>query len=168
MLCYANVSHFVKEKRIHMKIPMKPQSRNIVLLRYRLRLSYIPVSILHKSIAGRYRPVRVADGPITARCRFIKNASLDDMTTQNMAELWSAEWPVTFCSGSLNPIMSAKRTRNHGQHYENAPIQIYWNFNYQKLKVFKIKILIFSNFYSTLDFEYLLEPPRRGCPNGYP
>ena len=36
-----------------------------------------PVSILHKSIAGRYRPVRVADGPITARCRFIKNASWD-------------------------------------------------------------------------------------------
>ena len=34
-----------------------------------------PVSILHKSIAGRYRPVRIADGPITARCRFIKNAS---------------------------------------------------------------------------------------------
>ena len=36
-----------------------------------------PVSILHKSIAGRYRPVRVADGPITTRCRFIKNASWD-------------------------------------------------------------------------------------------
>ena len=34
-----------------------------------------PASILHKSIAGRYRPVRVADGPITDRCRFIKNAS---------------------------------------------------------------------------------------------
>ena len=34
-----------------------------------------PVSILHKSIAARYRPVRVADGPITARYRFIKNAS---------------------------------------------------------------------------------------------
>ena len=34
----------------------------------------IPVSILHKFIAGRYRPVRVADGPITARCRFIKYA----------------------------------------------------------------------------------------------
>ena len=32
------------------------------------------VSILYKSIAGRYRPVRVADGPITARYRFIKNA----------------------------------------------------------------------------------------------
>ena len=33
-----------------------------------------PVSILYKSIAGRYRPVRVADGPITARYIFIKNA----------------------------------------------------------------------------------------------
>ena len=30
-----------------------------------------PVSILYKSIAGRYRPVRVADGPITAHYRFI-------------------------------------------------------------------------------------------------
>ena len=35
----------------------------------------LPVSILYKSIAGRYRPVRVADGPIMARYRFIKNAS---------------------------------------------------------------------------------------------
>ena len=34
-----------------------------------------PVSILYKSIAGHYRPVRVADGPITARYRFIKNAN---------------------------------------------------------------------------------------------
>ena len=37
----------------------------------------IPASILYKSIARRYRPVRVADGPITARYRFIKNASWD-------------------------------------------------------------------------------------------
>ena len=29
---------------------------------------------LHKSIASCYRPVRVAAGPITARCRFMKNA----------------------------------------------------------------------------------------------
>ena len=36
---------------------------------------YDPESILYKSTAGRYRSVRVADGPITARCRFIKNAS---------------------------------------------------------------------------------------------
>ena len=31
----------------------------------------LSASILHKSIAGRYRPVVVADGPITARYRFI-------------------------------------------------------------------------------------------------
>ena len=38
-------------------------------------LCLLPVSILHKSIAGCYRPVREADGPITARYRFMKNAS---------------------------------------------------------------------------------------------
>ena len=32
----------------------------------------------YQSTAGRYRPVRVADGPITARCRLIKNASWED------------------------------------------------------------------------------------------
>ena len=36
-----------------------------------------PVSILYKPIADRYRPVRVADGPITARYRFLKNTSWD-------------------------------------------------------------------------------------------
>ena len=35
----------------------------------------VPVSIFYKSIAGRNRPVRVADGPITARYNLIKNAS---------------------------------------------------------------------------------------------
>ena len=35
----------------------------------------LPVSILYKSIADRYRPVSYPDGPITARYRFIKNAS---------------------------------------------------------------------------------------------
>ena len=33
-------------------------------------IQMIPVSILRKSISGRHRPVRVADGPMTARCRF--------------------------------------------------------------------------------------------------
>ena len=33
-----------------------------------------PASILYKSTAGRYRPVSYPDGPITARCRVIKNA----------------------------------------------------------------------------------------------
>ena len=40
-----------------------------------LAMLELPVSILYKFIAGRYRPVRIADGPITARYRFIKNAS---------------------------------------------------------------------------------------------
>ena len=36
---------------------------------------YNPVSVLRKSISGRHRPVRLADGPMTARCRFTKNSS---------------------------------------------------------------------------------------------
>ena len=35
---------------------------------------YIPASILHKSIAGCYRPVSYPDGPITARYKFMQNA----------------------------------------------------------------------------------------------
>ena len=48
-----------------------------LILTFGVHIWKIPVSILHKSIEGRYRPVKVADGPITARCRFIKNASWD-------------------------------------------------------------------------------------------
>ena len=44
---------------------------------------HYPVSILCKHIASRYRPVRVADGPITARYRFIKNASWVQTRTFN-------------------------------------------------------------------------------------
>ena len=39
-----------------------------------------PVSILHKSMAGHYRPVKIADEPITARCRFMKKASWDNFS----------------------------------------------------------------------------------------
>ena len=42
-----------------------------------------PASILYKSIAGRYRPVRVADGPITALYRFIKNAYWEELGKNN-------------------------------------------------------------------------------------
>ena len=38
-----------------------------------------PGGILYKSIAGRYRPVIYPDGPITARYRFVKNASWVDI-----------------------------------------------------------------------------------------
>ena len=37
-----------------------------------------PASILYKSTADRYRPVSYPDGPITARCRFKKNAYWED------------------------------------------------------------------------------------------
>ena len=57
-------SYFVFATRSYMRTKIDNQITN-----------YYPVSILYKSIAGRYRPVRVADGPITARYRFIKNAS---------------------------------------------------------------------------------------------
>ena len=43
-----------------------------------LALKYYQVSILYKSIADRYRPVRLTDRLITARYRFIKNASWAD------------------------------------------------------------------------------------------
>ena len=39
-----------------------------------------PASIIYKSTAGRHRPVSYPDGPITARCRFIKNAYWGERT----------------------------------------------------------------------------------------
>ena len=52
-----------------------------------------PASILHKSIAGHYRPVSYPDGPITARYRFMKNA------------YW--EWPSFHDLRTLQNLMSA-------------------------------------------------------------
>ena len=50
-------------------------------------LTSIPVSILYKSITGRYRPVKVADGQITASYRFIKNASWDTAPNNKHMEI---------------------------------------------------------------------------------
>ena len=50
-------------------------------MQHTICMGRFPVSILQISIAGRYRPVRVADGPITARCRFIKNAGWENIRT---------------------------------------------------------------------------------------
>ena len=44
--------------------------KKLCILGYRKPASKDPVSILRKSISGRHRPFRVADGPMTARCRF--------------------------------------------------------------------------------------------------
>ena len=62
-----------------------------------------PASIIYNSIAGRYRPVRVADGPITARYRFINNASGQTVIThlRNNA-IETLPWPAK--SPDLNSI----------------------------------------------------------------
>ena len=77
----------ITERRIEEKQTMTKQTPRMKLPRHERRTAMeetrninkyygkVPVSIPRKSIAGRYRPVRVADGPITTRCRFIKNAN---------------------------------------------------------------------------------------------
>ena len=54
-------------------------------------------------------------------------------------------------------------------HYENTPIQIHWNFYYQKMAIFQIKNSdIFYISAQNMDCGYSLEPPRRGGSNEYP
>ena len=53
-------------------------------------------------------------------------------------------------------------------HYENMPIQIYWKFYRQKMKIFQINFFyIFHISAQNIDCVYLLEPPRRGGSNKY-
>ena len=52
--------------------PYRADNGQIETLAY--KQSKDPASILYKSIAVCYRPVSYPHGPITARCRFIKNA----------------------------------------------------------------------------------------------
>ena len=54
-------------------------------------------------------------------------------------------------------------------HYENMPIQIYWQFYHQIMKIFRQKSPIFFIFLlKNIDCGYSLEPPRRGGSNEYP
>ena len=105
-----------------------------------------PVSILYKSTAGRYRPVRVADGPITARYRFIKNASWD-MRTYTHKKMKTAYISVTMLGindtlyfhllqDSTSVLVTCIQVPGD-MHYENTPIQIYRKFHLQKLKIFR-------------------------------
>ena len=64
-------------------------------------VAHLPVSILYKSIASRYRSVRLADGPITARYRFIKNAS----------------WTETICSEQIYGDIFKDETYGYGSRY---------------------------------------------------
>ena len=53
-------------------------------------------------------------------------------------------------------------------HYENTPIQIYWKFHHQKLKILDKKTDIFQISAQNIDCGYSLEPPRQGGSNEYP
>ena len=55
------------------------------------------------------------------------------------------------------------------KHYENTPIQIYWKFHLQKLKIFRQKNSdMFYISTQNIDCGYSLEPPRGGGSNEYP
>ena len=47
-------------------------------------------------------------------------------------------------------------------HYENMPIQVYWKFYHQKMKIFWEKILNFHISALNTNCGNSLEPPRRG------
>ena len=68
-----------------------------------LMLQLNPVSILQKPVAGRYWPVRVADGPITACYRFIKNAMLAGIFTCIYLQ-WKEHWLMSHHSVYLREI----------------------------------------------------------------
>ena len=53
-------------------------------------------------------------------------------------------------------------------HYENTPIQIYWKFYLQNLKIFRYKLIFFHISAQNIDCGYLLEPPQWGSSNEYP
>ena len=54
-------------------------------------------------------------------------------------------------------------------HYENIPIQMYWNFFHPKMKNFQMKNSgSFQISAHNIDCGYSLEPPRRGGSNEYP
>ena len=54
-------------------------------------------------------------------------------------------------------------------HYENMPIQIYWEFYHQKMETFRWKTLVvFHISAQNIDCGYLLELPQWGSSNEYP
>ena len=91
------------------------------LILLQLHITNIPVSILYKSIAGRYRPVRVADGPITARYRFIKNASWD-MVGTHMGFSTSSVKHYSETQITTNTVMKQIKALNGNLKPENKKI----------------------------------------------
>ena len=65
--------------------------------------------------------------------------------------------------------MPVAHIRGRTFHYENTPIQIYWKFHHQNLKVYRYvkNSDIFHIYAQNIDCEYSFEPPRRGGSNEY-
>ena len=73
------------------------------------------------------------------------------------------------CSPAKYIVAYEETLQNGASHYENTPIQIYWNFYFQKTENLQIKISdIFHISAQNIDCGYSLEPPRRGGSNEYP
>ena len=96
-------------------------------------------SILYKSIASRYLPVSYPDGPITARYRFIKNAywvvACGGRITSPRTSVYV--FKSFMIIESVPGIWKSHTNATDEAHYENTPIQIYWKFHHQKMKVFR-------------------------------
>ena len=104
-----------------------------------LSLINIPVSILYKSTAGRYRPVSYPDGPITARYRFIKNAYWDlpghnevyERRLRRPAPSWTSfqGWPLQLIQHIVDiacvPLKPASPASSSPLHLKLTT----WNFN---------------------------------------
>ena len=71
-----------------------------------------------------------------------KNSDIFHISAQNRDYGYSLE--PTRRGGSNKYPQSMFLRRN--KHYENTPIQIYWKFYHQKMKIFRWKILIFFIF----------------------
>ena len=71
-------------------------------------------------------------------------------------------------SCNVKHVRPAKMQISITYHYENMPIQIYWTFYHQKMKIFRWKIMIIFIFLLKIDCVYSLEPPHRGGSNEYP
>ena len=73
IFCTANICQNLPNAKVILIFPYYEQKFSEYVIRSQLAfyINPFPASILHQSIAGHYRPVRVADGPITARYRFI-------------------------------------------------------------------------------------------------
>ena len=63
-----------------------------------------------------------------------------------------------------------QKALSYSLHHEKLPVQIYWKFYHQKMKIFRLKknLICFPASAQNIDCGYSLEPPRRGGSNEYP